>query len=324
MSHHYSGPNFGFPHGDARLDFTDLYAFPKPGDANKSILIVNVHPSASFSPPGATVTTPFAASALYELKIDADGDNVADILYSVRFSDAEDGRQTATLRRLEGLAAAGTGENGNIICQDAPVSLKQEAALTDAGGYRFFAGWRSDPFFFDTVGAVNNLQFTGTDFFLDKNICSIALEVPNAELGSGKLDLWVRTLDGSSGTWAQADRGAKPSQTPFLSGDFNSAYLGAQPSDDAQFVAAFAHSLEHTGGYDAPAALLAAKTLLPDIMHYEVGRPASYPVNGRALTDDASGHFLAVFTNGKLTSVGLPPHTDLRAEFPYVAPPHGS
>jgi hypothetical protein len=31
MSHHYSGPNFGFPHGDARLNFTDLYAFPKPG-----------------------------------------------------------------------------------------------------------------------------------------------------------------------------------------------------------------------------------------------------------------------------------------------------
>jgi hypothetical protein len=31
MSHHYSGPDFGFPHGDARLDLTDLYAFPKPG-----------------------------------------------------------------------------------------------------------------------------------------------------------------------------------------------------------------------------------------------------------------------------------------------------
>jgi hypothetical protein len=28
MSHHYSGPDFGFPHGDARLDLTDLYAYP--------------------------------------------------------------------------------------------------------------------------------------------------------------------------------------------------------------------------------------------------------------------------------------------------------
>jgi hypothetical protein len=29
MSHHYSGPNIGFPRGDARLDLTDLYALPK-------------------------------------------------------------------------------------------------------------------------------------------------------------------------------------------------------------------------------------------------------------------------------------------------------
>jgi hypothetical protein len=29
MSHHYSGPDYGFPHGDARLDLTDLYAFPQ-------------------------------------------------------------------------------------------------------------------------------------------------------------------------------------------------------------------------------------------------------------------------------------------------------
>ena len=27
MSHHYSGPDYGFPHGDARLDLADLYAF---------------------------------------------------------------------------------------------------------------------------------------------------------------------------------------------------------------------------------------------------------------------------------------------------------
>jgi len=52
MSHHYSGPDFGFPLGNAQLDFTDLYAFPKPGDSEKSILIMNVHPSAGESPPG--------------------------------------------------------------------------------------------------------------------------------------------------------------------------------------------------------------------------------------------------------------------------------
>src|ERR1700722_15770745 len=60
MSHHYSGPNFGFPHGDARLDLTDLYAFPKPSEAHKSILIMNVHLSAFVNPPGSNTREPFA------------------------------------------------------------------------------------------------------------------------------------------------------------------------------------------------------------------------------------------------------------------------
>jgi hypothetical protein len=29
MSHHYCGSHIGFPHGDARLDITDLFAFSK-------------------------------------------------------------------------------------------------------------------------------------------------------------------------------------------------------------------------------------------------------------------------------------------------------
>src|SRR5881394_3503414 len=102
MSHHYSGPDFGFPHGDARLDFTDLYAFPKPGATGKSILIVNVHPSAGENPPGPTTTEPFAPEAVYELKIDTDGDAVADIAYRVRFSAFERGAQTASVRRESG------------------------------------------------------------------------------------------------------------------------------------------------------------------------------------------------------------------------------
>src|ERR1044071_8306655 len=102
MSHHYSGPDFGFPHGDARLDLTDLYAFAKPGEPDKSILIMNVHPSAIVKPAGSTTREPFAPDALYEFKIDTDGDAVADIAYRLRFSAGGDGSQTATLRRVEG------------------------------------------------------------------------------------------------------------------------------------------------------------------------------------------------------------------------------
>src|SRR6202167_1729010 len=244
MSHHYSGPDYGFPHGGARLDLTDRYAFPKPGDAGKSILIMNVHPSVGVNPPGPTTAEPFASKAVYELKIDTDGDAVADIAYRVLFSAFEGGAQTATLRRVEGEQAAGTGDDGQTIIEGAPVSTAREAHVTAAGDYRFFAGWRSDPFFFDTMGALNNLQFTGDDFFAEKDVCSIVLEVPNSVLASGKMGLWHRTLDGASGKWVQADRGALASQSVFLPGDEKAAYQAGQPADD-RFIAVFAHSLEH-------------------------------------------------------------------------------
>ena len=69
-----------------------------------------------------------------------------------------------------------------------------DARVTEAGEYRFFAGWRSDPFFFDVPGVMNNQQFTGDDFFADKDVCSIVLEVPNSDLGTKRLGLWARTL----------------------------------------------------------------------------------------------------------------------------------
>src|SRR5438477_1382516 len=132
MSHHASGPEFGFPRGDARLDMTDLFAFAKPGDPGKSILIFNVHPSVGVNPPGPTTKEPFAPGALYELKIDTDGDAVANIAYSVQFLPSEDGKQTATLRRIQGEQAAGLCDEGEVIVEGATVSVGREALVTKA------------------------------------------------------------------------------------------------------------------------------------------------------------------------------------------------
>src|SRR3979411_1239370 len=97
MSHHASGPNFGFPRGDARLDMTDLYAFPKPGQPDSAVLVLSGHTPAAVNPLGPTTKEAFAPGALYEIKIDTDGDAIADITYSVQVASAEHGKQTATL-----------------------------------------------------------------------------------------------------------------------------------------------------------------------------------------------------------------------------------
>ena len=327
MSHHFSGPNFTCPHGDPRLDLCDLYAFPSPGDVDKSILIMNAHPSFSINPPGPTPSVPFATEAIYELKIDTNGDSAADIAYRVRFFPGPGDERTATVRRVSGADAAGIGDAGEIVFANVPVSTGPEAKVSEAGGYRFFAGWRSDPFFIDADGMLNNLQFTGKDSTADLNVCGIVLEVPNQALGSADaVGIWMRTLlrdDSNKDGWIQIDRGARPELSNFLCpNEEKTNYLAGEPVNDARWLDTFAHSLEHSGGYAPEEAKKLVKTLLPDIMPYQPRRPVAYPASGRGLTDDVIDHFLSLFTNGKVTSDGVGPHTDLLADFPYLGPPH--
>jgi hypothetical protein len=324
MSHHYSGPDFTCPHGDARVDLCDLFAFPKPEDSSRSVLIMDVHPSVSVNPEGPTSAEPFAPEAIYELKIDTDGDALADIAYRVRFSPSENGAQSATVRRVEGADAAGMGEGGEAIIEDAPVSTGREAQVTQAGNYRFFAGWRSDPFFYDVGGALNDFQFTGSDYFADKDVCSIVLELPNNELGAAEVGLWHRTLvPADDAGWVQVDRGARTQQVTFLlPNEEKEAYLAGEPANDARFVDSIAHSLEHAGAYSPEEAKRLAEPMLPDVLPYDPTRPVAYPDNGRLFTDDVGDYLVAILTNGGVTEDKVGPHDDFLPEFPYLGPPH--
>jgi hypothetical protein len=62
--------------------------------------------------------------------------------------------------------------------------------------------------------------------------------------------------------------------------------------------------------------------MLPEVLHYDPTRPASFPASGRTLTDDAVDAFLSTLTNGKVTGDKVGPHRDLLAEFPYLGAPH--
>src|SRR5467141_1761846 len=321
MSHHASGPNFGFPRGDARLDMTDLYAFTKPGDTAKSIIVLDVHPSFRLDSPEPTTKEPFAPGALYEFKIDTDGNAVADLSYSVQFASSGDEKQSATVRRIQGKRAAGVGDEGEVIVQQAPVSVGREALVTKAGDYRFFFGWRSDPFFFDVNGNFNHMQFTGDNFFTDKDVCSIVIELPNSALGANPVGIWARTVDKTREGWIQADRGGRPMQAVFLVGEQREAYLSGEPANDDRFIGVFAHELEHAGGYTPEDAASVARKLLPDILSYDFRRPVSFPHNGRTLADDVVDVFFSIYANRNVTDkVG--PHRDLLDEFHDLGPLH--
>lgn len=153
----------------------------------------------------------FDPAASYELKIDTDGDLEADVAFHVLFASSPGGGGAATVYRSAGAAARGTGPIGDVVIADAPVPEGGEIRVVAADGYRFCAGLRSDPFFFDGAGMRNGFQFTGTDAFADRNVFAIVLEVPNVDLGTaGPVGVWARTTAPVHGRVVQVDQAGRP------------------------------------------------------------------------------------------------------------------
>jgi len=317
MADHLDAPGLKSPTMDAKIDITDIYAFQKPGDPNKSILVLNVNPLAP------TLADRFEHTAVYELLVDTNGDARADIAFKIEFSELQNGQQTARVRRATGQEAQALSHGGPQIIKDAPVSFGSTAQVTTAGDYAFFAGIRSDPFFFDLLGFLNNFKFTGDDFFLDKNVFSIVLETPNSALGTNaKIGVWSRVLKDVNGELVQADRMGRPAiNTVFNHGDEKNVFNAIGPDEDrAHFLSSFITTLM-AFGHPAAEAETIAKILLPDILTYDYSSSTGF-LNGRKLTDDVIDIELTLVSNGAVTTDLVGTHTDLLAVFPFVGNPH--
>src|SRR6059058_5358143 len=70
MSHHLSGLGLSETSMDARTHITDLYAFQKPGDAGKTIFILDVNPESPITEEAVD------HESVYEIDVDTDGDAV--------------------------------------------------------------------------------------------------------------------------------------------------------------------------------------------------------------------------------------------------------
>src|SRR5439155_12380091 len=208
--------------------------------------------------------------------IDTNGDARAEITFRIQFSSVEDGKQWATVRRDVGSRANSDQNTGEVIIKNAPVSFGSHAWVTESEDYKFFAGIRSDPFFFDLVGFLHNFQFTGSDFFIDKNVFGIVLEVPNEALGDNpNIGVWARTLlstgdaNGDADDYTVYDRMGRPAiNTVFNHGPDKNKFNAINPNQDrANFESSFVATLE-SFGYAAAQATAIAEILLPDILTY--------------------------------------------------------
>jgi len=302
---------------DVRLGVTDLYAFQKPDDPARTTLILDCAPFID------DPTAGFHPNATYQINVDTDGDAVADIAFNITFADPDGQSQVATVRRASGADARSHDLAGELIVDRAPVSFERDAAVTASGDYRFFAGVRSDPFFGDFEGLQNNLAFTGSDYFAGKNVLAIALELPNAVLApQPQVALWARTIVRRNGSAVQVDRIGSPGlNIGFNRGEDMSAHNAIEPSQDkGRFLDRFVATLE-ASGYSAEEARAIAGTVLPDVLHYDYSKEASFP-NGRRLTDDVVDAGLVLLTRGQVTTDLTGPHDDYLPDFPYLGPPN--
>jgi hypothetical protein len=339
MADHLDAPGLNSPAMDARVDITDLYVFQKPGDPSKSILILNVNPLAP------SHADEFRSDARYEILVDTDGDARPDVTFRIRFTKKTDGGQQ--FARVVRIAADNPddedepgdldvhfdrpGQRARLLFAHAPVSFGSEAIIStgvdDEDDFRFFAGFRSDPFFFDLLGFLAGFKFTGSDFFADKNVFGIVLEVPNRDgMGPNRhVGVWARTLIPATmqpDHFVQADQMGRPAiNTVFNHGNDKNVFNVTQPVDQrAGFEASFIATLT-AFKYTVAQATSIAEVLLPDILTYDYGSTAGF-LNGRKLTDDVIDIELALVSNGAVTTDMVGPHTDYLSTFPFLGAPH--
>ena len=333
MSNHFTGLSLGPPLGDQRLDLCDLYAFQSPADAGNTVLILNANPKADALHP----------EAVYRLAIDNDGDLRDDIAFSFVFSAPQGGRQSVDVYLATGSDAESPEAVGEKIFAAVEVSFGQTPHIAESDSFTFFAGARSDAFFFDFDGIKNlfvtsggrnftaphlggDTPWTGVDSNARANVFSIAIEMPTSALGADPdIRIWGRCSLRRDGALLHVDRAGHPSVSSFFNtDDTKEEYNAGEPvSDRERWIGKFIHLLGHTGDYtrDEASAAIDAEGTLPDMLTYDPSKPAKYP-NGRVFTDDVINYRLSFLTKGDCPPTGLSPHTDTLAQFPYLGTPH--
>ena len=230
------------------------------------------------------------------------------------------------VRLEEGSGASSLTPRGRVVG-----SGRTNEIFSGRGGELFFAGLRSDPFFFDldgfrgTVDGLPPLRFDGstppidalgnnpTDFFIDLNTLAIVMEVPDSTFG-GPISVWMTTsARDSSGNWIQNDRMGRPAINTVVnsSGPIVQApsgqkvvYNAAVTANDAAFTDAVVNallafsSLDTEGPYSTGQATALAGVLLPDVLPFSKASSLPAPLNGRALADDVIDVELRVVTGG--------------------------
>jgi hypothetical protein len=321
---HLDAPGLTPPGGDTRLDITDVYAFQSPSNPENTVFVMGVNPLAGELNDGT-----FHPNAVYEFRIDSDGDAVENLTYRVSFAAVKGSmEQSVTLRSIPG-----KGGGASVLA-----SGRTGQTISIPGGGSIRAGVFDDPFFLD-LNAFLAVDFCnpGDNFFSGLNISAIVLEVPSAWLGSTNVGVWAETVLNKT----QIDRMGRPAiNTVFIPNNpfepagsepsQKNAFNAGEPSNDQMnfrgevvdtltLLYSLNDGMDPDLSDDAPTIQGLADFLLPDILTVDTSSTAGFP-NGRQLADDVIDVELGLITEGLITSDCVANDSAFSTSFPYLAP----
>jgi hypothetical protein len=340
MSHHLDTP-LAAKTGQLLID--DLYVFPGEG-STVFVLDINSDVNGLHTEPG------FHPEARYEIKVHANGADFEDLTYRVAFAEpGPDGRQALTLHALTGDDARGDDGTGELVLEG-----RTGETANDGDGVRLWAGHVNDSFYVDLslLGIVNGAVANGTaldlsgwrpdqakNSFAGSTVRTIVLEVPHGGkiLSPGaRIGVWAATkLATDAGGWRQVNRAGHPMMWPIFWPDdvqFTNPANSRHPSED--YAADGDHLASHVSAVVAATGtsaepdvygLTVARTLLPDVLPYVVGTPASFGFaarNGRTLADNAPEAMMSLVV-GAAVPGGLRPSVTAAqrsGQFPFLTP----
>ncbi len=210
-----SGPASG---PDTTATRVDLYAFQSPADPARTVLILNANPNAG----------PLHPDAIYRIAVDSDGDYLNDLAITYVFAPPVNGQQTFDVFIATGPEARSAEAAGTKAVEGAAASFGATATVITSDNRTFFAGSRSDAFFFDLEGIENlfdtsggrnftaphlgsHSPWTGTDSNANGNVFSMAAELPTSELRADPdIRIWGRCSLRRDGRLLHVDRAAIP------------------------------------------------------------------------------------------------------------------
>ncbi|MBD1845556.1 DUF4331 domain-containing protein [Cyanobacteria bacterium FACHB-63] len=309
-------------------DLTDLYVFESPTDPSKVVLIMNFDPLITQGE-----NRPFDPSILYQFKIDNNGDAIEDRVIQVKVNDRGPNQTVSVF---------GPDRPERIGTVSTLLGRRRQGRINEVfagpGGSTVFVGTRKDPFFFDLeqffkiipdrnylVQPNPNPPFTVLSFrppgeaqdTLDPfNIHSIVIELPRAQIGTGKIGVWMTTSvsDASRrvGNLKQIERLAVPALNElFMDFKAHDASNQASPTEDAanqsNFIRAFVTAIGRPQGI-ADAVISVA---IPDVIQADLSKSAgSYlgtqlgqNFGGRRPTDDVIDATASVVFGSAVTNI---------------------